>query len=296
MPPPRFVDQTPLAIIPPVAIAVSAYPQFGFVFTRLHGTIWNDHAPVIIDQQPRTKLKRVLLINAVKWSDAYAKDNPCCDVGNWFERWVNHLPEVSQTVVDAEADVLNAVREGTDGVIISGSPRDAWNDDPVNEKLCGVIQECADQKIPLLGVCYGHQILGRALGGQVGRHPQGLELGNTTLQLTPAGLSFPLFAGFPEQFDVLNSHADAVLTLPPRCELLATNNFTPIQAFHHNRLLMGVQFHPETDPDTLRFIWEARRETWRKKVSFDLDQRLASLRPAPQAAKVLENFVNYFIQ
>jgi GMP synthase (glutamine-hydrolysing) len=250
---------------------------------------------VIIDQKPKAKLKRVLLINAVKWSDAYAKDNPCCDVGNWFERWLKHLPEGSQNVVDAEDDVLSAIRAGTDGVIISGSPRDAWNDDPVNEKLCDLIHECGERQIPLLGVCYGHQVLGRALGGQVGRHPQGLELGNTTVELTPAGLSFPLFAGFPEQFDVLNSHADAVLTLPPDCELLATGSFTQVQAFHYNRSLMGVQFHPETDPDTLRFIWSGRREVWRTKVNFDLDQRLASLKPAPHAAKVLENFVNHFI-
>jgi len=250
---------------------------------------------VIIDQQPKAKLKRVLLINAVKWSDAYSKDNPCCYVGNWFERWLKHLSNVSQTVVDAEDDVMKTIQAGTNGVIISGSPRDAWTDDPVNEKLCDLINECSERQIPLLGVCYGHQVLGRALGGQVGRHPEGLELGNTPIELTPVGETFPLFAGFPKRFDVLNSHADAVLTLPPDCELLATGSFTQVQAFHHNRLLMGVQFHPETDPDTLRFIWEARRETWRKKVNFDLDQRLASLRSAPQAAKVLENFVNYFI-
>ncbi|MBI3853144.1 MAG: type 1 glutamine amidotransferase [Verrucomicrobia bacterium] len=241
------------------------------------------------------KPKRVLLINAVKWSDAYSKDNPCCDVGHWFGRWLKHLPAVSQTVVDAEDEFMETVRNETDGVIISGSPRDAWNDDPVNEKLCNLIHECAERKIPVLGVCYGHQVMGRALGGQVGRHPQGLELGNTPIDLTPAGADFPLFAGFPKRFDVLNSHADAVLTLPPQCELLATGRFTEVQAFQQNGLLMGVQFHPESDPDTMRFIWSGRLEAWRKKVSFDLDQRLASLRPAPQATKVLENFVNHFI-
>lgn len=254
-----------------------------------------DSAPVVADRKTSLKPKRVLLINAVKWSDAYSKDNPSCDVGNWFIRWFKQLPGVSQAVVDAEDDFMDVVHNETDGIIISGSPRDAWNDDPVNEKLCSLIQECGDRKIPVLGVCYGHQVLGRALGGQVGRHPQGLELGNTPVELTATGLNFPLFAGFPKRFDVLNSHADAVLTLPPQCELLATGSFTQVQAFHHNGLLMGVQFHPETDPDTLRFIWSGRRETWRTKVNFDLDQRLASLQPAPHAAKVLENFVNHFI-
>lgn len=241
------------------------------------------------------KIKRVLLINAVRWPAESSKEHPCRDVGNWFARWLNHLPGVSQTVVDAEDALPGTVAKEIGGVIISGSPRDAWDEDPVNENLCNLILECADCRIPVLGVCYGHQLLGRALGGRVGRHPRGLELGNTPVELTSAGLSFPLFDGLPEYFDVLNSHADAVLTLPNDCELLATGNFTQVQAFHRHGLLMGVQFHPETDPETLRFIWSGRREAWRGKVKFDLDQRLASLQPAPHAAKVLANFVTHFI-
>ena len=144
-------------------------------------------------------------------------------------------------------------------------------------------------------MCYGHQILGRALGAKVGRHPGGLELGNTPVELTEAGLRSPLFAGLPAAFDVLSSHADAVLDLPASCELTVRGQFTPIQGIQWKQLLFGVQFHPETDPDTLRFVWSVRRDAWRDRVSFDLDRQLEEMRPTPHAAQILRNFVTHLI-
>lgn len=229
------------------------------------------------------------------WSEAYPVNNPYRDVGRWFSRWLTNVPSFNFTAVSVESDLRCRLRQGIDGVIISGSPRDAWGDDPINDKLLGVIKDCRERNLPLLGVCYGHQLLGRALGGVVAPQPLGFELGNVELTLTTAGLNFPLFRGFPQRFDVLQSHADAVLEMPAGCELLATGGLTPIQGFHWNGLLMGVQFHPEQEPETLRFIWSARRDKWRDKVDFDLDARLDNLRPTPLAARLLQNFVNYYV-
>ncbi|MBI2929350.1 MAG: type 1 glutamine amidotransferase [Verrucomicrobia bacterium] len=242
------------------------------------------------------KPTQVLLIDAVVWSAAYPAAHPLRNVGGWYARWVAGLPGVSLRVMSAEAEVVRPARGGVQGVILSGAPRDAWSDDPLNEKLCDVILVCRDFGVPFLGVCYGHQLLARALGGVVAPHPDGLELGNITVQLTAAGTRSPLFSGLPAEFEVLSSHADAVLELPPNCELLATGLHTHIQAFQRDGLLFGVQFHPETDPDVLRFIWSVRRDRWRDKVNFDLDHALDTLRPAPLAAKVLQNFVNRVVQ
>jgi GMP synthase (glutamine-hydrolysing) len=237
-----------------------------------------------------TSPKRILLINAVVWSSAYPVSNPLRNVEHWYARWLEGLPDITLTTLSASAQVLATVRAGVDAVIISGSPRDAWSDDPVNLRLAQVITTCQERAIPLLGVCYGHQLLARVLGGLVAPHPLGLELGNTPVELTAAGQHSPLFHSLPRRFDVLSSHADAVLVLPPECELLAQGDFTVNQAFHWRNLLFGLQFHPETDPEVLRFIWAARRNTWRHKLSFDLDQRLDSLRPTPLAGTLLRNF------
>jgi GMP synthase (glutamine-hydrolysing) len=239
--------------------------------------------------------KEVLLINAVNWSAEYPARHPLRNVTGWYQSRFVHSPEVNLCVVAADRGLRRAMKNGTQAVIISGSPRDAWSDDAINQRLCDVIFECQERKLPFLGICYGHQLLGRALGGKVARHPRGLELGNVPVRLTRAGKRFPLFNGFPAQFDVLLSHADAVLELPSDCELLVTGQHTRVQAFQAGHLLMGVQFHPELDPESLRFIWSQRRERWRHKVDFDLDRRLDTLRATPIVNRVLNNFVDHFI-
>jgi GMP synthase (glutamine-hydrolysing) len=237
--------------------------------------------------------KRLLLIDAVDWSPAYPKQHRLRNVGEWFARHLREDPSVELKVIHATDDVLPAARdEAVHGVIISGSPRDAWVKDPVNDRLGELILDCRERQVPFLGVCYGHQLLGQVLGAKVGRDPAGVELGNVELQLTGAGKNCPLFEGIPERFEALQSHQDSVLTLPPGAELLAQGDHTLIQSFRHGEFLMGVQFHPEQDPDIMRFVWEPRRATWRDKCKFDIDERLKSLRPAPLAAKVLKNFAS----
>ena len=239
--------------------------------------------------------RRVLMINAVVWTAAYDGESPLRDVHGWFARCLADVPRVDLQRVTPQEDVVGMARQGVDGIIISGSPRDAWSGDSVNLKLCELIGVCQERSIPVLGVCYGHQILGRALGGVVARHPQGLELGNTSIELTSSGQASPLFAGMPARFEALSSHWDAVLEMPPGGELLARGDFTANQAFQWNRLLFGVQFHPEFDPEVLRFIWGPRREIWRGKVPFDLDQTLDHLRPTPATTQILRNFVTQII-
>ena len=238
---------------------------------------------------------QVLLIDAVTWSPAYPENNPLRDVGQWFQRHLTAFDQIEFVVANAESDFNDLIRPNTRGAIISGSPRDAWGDDPINEKLSRFIASCRDHHVPTLGVCYGHQILARALGGKVAPHPKGLEIGNTTIALTPAGASSPLFKGLPRRIDVLSSHADAVHEMPEGCTLLARGEFTPIQGFHWKNLLFGVQFHPEHDPETLRFVWSARRDQWRSQVSFDLDRTLDEMQPTPAGPMILKNFIQHLV-
>jgi len=182
-----------------------------------------------------------------------------------------------------------------DAVITSGSPRDAWVDDPVNARALEVVKHCQDSGKPFLGVCYGHQLLGRALRANVGRQPEGYELGNIEVQLTDEGVACPLFEGLPRQLNVIESHQDAVLELPEGARLLATGE-CEVQAFDYNGNMLAVQFHPEMDPAVLQFVWgEPRRELWRPKLSFDLDGRLAALKPTPAAPLIFQNFINHYV-
>lgn len=231
--------------------------------------------------------KRVLLVDAVNWSDAYPQNHPLRNVHHWFQRHLSR--EATLGAIPAEEFPNLPNEEGFDGVIISGSPRDAYLDD---EFTLNLMKRLEKVEKPMLGVCYGHQIIARTLGAKVAKDPAGLELGNSEIELTEYGKNAPIFAGFPDNFDALQSHADAVLELPAGAKLLAKGKHTAVQGFQFGDAIFGVQFHPETDPDVLRFLWEPRKKVWGHKAGFDVDERLRSMQPSPTSAKVLHNFVN----
>lgn len=245
---------------------------------------------------PVARRKRILLVDSVVWPSNVQPD-PRRDVASWFTRWFKAEPSVEWIRVSASDEVRSHVDSRmVDGVLLSGSPRDAFTDDPVNHRLCELVLASRRQSIPVLGVCYGHQILGRALGASVGRHAAGLELGNTPVSLTPRGRTSLLFHGLPDTFDVLSSHVDVVSNLPDGVEWTVAGTFAAIQGLQtSDGLLHGVQFHPETDPDILRLIWDPRRESWRSRVSFDLDHTLDHLQSTPSGPAMLHNFVHRIV-
>ncbi len=239
--------------------------------------------------------KKLILIDAVNWSDQYPREHPLRNVGGWFTRWLDGTGRFETEVLAPNANGEIALPDRVDAVIMSGSPRDAWNDDPMNFKFGELILECERRSLPFLGVCYGHQLLGRMFGGKVARDPNGLELGNFAVQLTPEGQAAPIFKGMSDSIQVLQSHQDAVLSLPPGARLLGFGTQTHIQSISLRDHLFGVQFHPEADPDVFRFLWSPRRLAWREKAAFDFDERLATMQPTPLAPRVLTNFTDHFL-
>lgn len=105
--------------------------------------------------------------------------------------------------------------------------------------------------VPVLGICYGHQLLAKAMGGKVDFHPGGLEIGTNPITLTANALSDPLLQGLPRVFNAHTCHSQTVLALPPGAVLLAKNTHDPHHAFRLGRAAWGVQFHPEYTPDIM---------------------------------------------
>ena len=121
------------------------------------------------------------------------------------------------------------------GVILSGGPRSVYEDDTFNIK--GLI----NTGVPILGICYGHQLLAQELGATV--VPGSEEYGTSTLSLKAADT---LFTDTAQQQTVWMSHSDTVIDLPRNVTPLASTDRCEIAAFADcERKLFGVQFHPE---------------------------------------------------
>ena len=78
---------------------------------------------------------------------------------------------------------------------------------------------------PMLGICFGHQLLAMALGGKVIRNPLGWEVGTCKVRLTHAGKHDRLFSGLPDEFSVMQSHQDMVVDFPNNAECLASSSW-----------------------------------------------------------------------
>ncbi len=135
----------------------------------------------------------------------------------------------------ARGDALEAV-DRYDAVVLSGGPQSVWeagHDD--------IALKALSSGKPVLGICYGHQLLGKVAGGLVSRSPYP-EFGPTEVEILEPG--DPLFRGMPQRFTVWMSHNDAVLEPPRGWRVLARSRGSPVAAMRLGPAV-GVQWHPE---------------------------------------------------
>lgn len=130
-------------------------------------------------------------------------------------------------------------------VVVSGSHAMVSHREPWSERLALWMRRCVEAQVPVLGICYGHQLLAHAFGGRVDDLPSGPEVGTHAVQLTPEAGRDALFSGLPGQFPAQLVHYQSVLRLPQDAVLLAHSAMEPHQAFRIGGCGWGVQFHPE---------------------------------------------------
>ncbi|OVA01825.1 Glutamine amidotransferase [Macleaya cordata] len=137
-----------------------------------------------------------------------------------------------------------------DGFVISGSCSDAHGNDLWICKLLNLLKKLDSMKKRVLGICFGHQILSRALGGKTGRAESGWDIGITTINLSSSNHLFTSLQ-IPSMLSVIEFHRDEVRELPPSAEVMAWSNKTGIEMFKCGDHIMGIQGHPEYTKDIL---------------------------------------------
>jgi len=136
------------------------------------------------------------------------------------------------------------------GIIFSGGPSSVYASDA---RLCD--PAIFDLGIPVLGICYGMQVVTKMFGGTVSSLLVP-ENGRVALELNAAGVSSELFQGTPSTQQVWMTHSDYVSALPPDFDLLATSASSPIGVIKHRaKPIWGVQLHPEVVHTTHGTMW-----------------------------------------
>ncbi len=152
-----------------------------------------------------------------------------------------------------------------------------------------LIRDIASAGTPLLGICFGHQLIAQALGGQVEKNPRGREMGTMPVDRV---VDDPLFAGLPGHFPIHGTHVDAVTRLPPEAVLLATTPRDPHAAFRVGGATWGLQFHPEFDADVMRGYLAERAAVVRAE-GLDPDAMQSAVSEHTGGETILRNFARF---
>ncbi|KXG47554.1 Glutamine amidotransferase type 1 [Penicillium griseofulvum] len=147
--------------------------------------------------------------------------------------------------------------EDVDAVLLTGSRHNSFEDVPWINRLVEFTQEVlAQDRVRLLGICFGHQIVGRALNVKVGRSDQGWEIAVCDMDLTNEGKE--LFGR--DKIRIQQMHQDIVFDYPPNVIPLGSSPRCAVQGMYAPRRFITVQGHPEFTGDIVTEIVQSRAE------------------------------------
>jgi len=175
------------------------------------------------------------------------------------------------------------------GVIIPGSHCNVTEQLDWSQTIAAWIPGVLARHIPILGICYGHQLLAHALGGRVADNPNGLEIGTVNMQLTKEATRDRLLSGLTDPMKIIASHRQTVMELPDNAKVLATSEMDSHMVLVMADNAWGVQFHPEFNAAiVIEYI-----EFFRDKLiaeGKDPDKLIETSQDAPEAAGILKRF------
>jgi GMP synthase (glutamine-hydrolysing) len=157
-----------------------------------------------------------------------------------------------------------------DAVVFAGGEyRPDEFEEPIFQAERVRIMEALEARVPILGICLGHQLLAHWLGGEVKKGRW--EIGWLPVAVHEAGQADPLLAGLGQAFHAFLWHGDQVTRMPEEAELLASTEHCRIQAFRlRGRPVWGVQFNPQYDPVIAEGV--IRAATWLTRHGYDIEE------------------------
>src|SRR4051812_1986587 len=213
-----------------------------------------------------------------------------------FPQWIERAASAAWAGAWALHDLRSEDRlpdcRSAAGIIITGSIASVTERAPWMLRAEQYVREIVAAEVPLFGICFGHQLMAQALGGDVQRNPRGREIG--TVMMTRTGED-PIFGELPETVAVNATHVDSVVALPPRARVVARTALEENAVVDFGPAARGVQFHPEIDGAIMRGYVEVRRHLIVEE-GLDADGIHARVTDTQGGRALLENFIHAFVR
>ncbi|KAK3009686.1 hypothetical protein RJ639_014389 [Escallonia herrerae] len=242
-------------------------------------------------------VKRYALLQAARDSDYVKKV-----YGGYFNVFVAAFGEEGERwdlfrVVEGEFPSMNELHN-YDGFVVSGSPYDAYGDDPWILELCFLLQTLDAMQKKVLGICFGHQVLCRAFGGKVGKAYSGWDIGLRKVKIVKDFSPCSFLDGldeFPPSLSIIECHQDEVWEVPVGAEVIAFSDKTGVEMFAIGDNILGIQGHPEYTKDILNNLIDRLLTNDAIEKGFAEDARL-KLQVAEPDSKCWERICRVFLK
>jgi GMP synthase (glutamine-hydrolysing) len=210
------------------------------------------------------------------------------DFPHWFQRGLG-LADADVTIVDVQAGQDLPPPHRVSAAVVTGSAAMVTQRLDWSERTAQWLVDAVRRDVPLLGVCYGHQLLAHALGGRVADNPRGREIGTVQIDCLAPAATDPLLAALGD-FAAHATHLQTVVELPGNASVLARSSHDDHQAVRYSKRAWGLQFHPEFSVAAMRGYLHLRADALRDE-GLDAERIGAAVQSSPRARALLRRFL-----
>jgi GMP synthase-like glutamine amidotransferase len=174
-----------------------------------------------------------------------------------------HRPDWQYEVWHAHGDQLPPEPGGYDGWVLTGSVASVNDGAPWMARLAELVRQLHRRRVPLVGLCFGHQMVAHALGGRVGPSPGGWRIGTApTHYVAERSVALPWLQPAQGTITLFAAHQEQVLLPPPKAEVIGGDDFAPSAALRIGRHVFTTQYHPELSREFMRALLDEYGALW----------------------------------
>lgn len=211
-----------------------------------------------------------------------------------FEHWIIDKFENKDkniVIINAQENEKLPTLTKNDAVILTGSHSMVTHEELWSAEVEKWLPKLIEDEVPLLAICYGHQLLAKSLGGVSGYHENGMEIGSVDINLEENAKNDEIFSKLQNSFKAHTIHSQTVIKLPKNAIRLAFNSHDENHAYRVGNCAWGVQFHPEFDKNIMNlYIKEVS-----KKKDLDVEKLTSFSENTNVATTILKEFERLFL-